>query len=108
MKTQDAVYVSNLLKNQKVNLVIMGICHPDSVKDFKQNQIFFYGNVLSIYDIADDEYAGSCEELFSFSEDNGGLSRHDEIVLNVGTGHGILYKPLDEWITPTIQWAGKP
>jgi hypothetical protein len=31
----------------------------------------------------------------------------DEIVLSVGTGHGIFFKPLDEWITSTIQWAEK-
>jgi len=61
--------------------------------------------VLSIYDTTD-ELAGSCQELFSFSEGKG-ISKYNEIVLNVGTGHGILYKPLDEWITPIMQWAGK-
>ena len=100
-----AIYISHFLANEEVNFVIMGICHPDIVKDLKQQQISLYGNVLSIYDFADDEYAGSCEELFSYSEDNGGLSRHAEIVLSVGTGHGILYKPLDEWILPAVQWA---
>ena len=102
-----AVYVSHLLENQEINFVIMGICHPDIVKDFKQDKIFLYGKVLSIYDSADHEFAGSCEDYFSFSEGNGGLSRHNEIVLHIGTGHGILYKPLDEWINPVVQWAGK-
>jgi hypothetical protein len=51
--------------------------------------------------------AGSCQELFSFSEGKG-ISKYNEIVLNVGKGHGILFKPLDEWIIPVIQWAGKP
>ena len=86
----------------------MGICNSEIVADFKQNQIFLYGKVLSIYDFADVQYGGSCEELFTLSEGNGGFSRHDEIVLNIGTGHGILYKPLDEWITPVIQWARSP
>jgi hypothetical protein len=102
-----AVYISHFLANEEINFVIMGICHPDEVEGLKQQQISLYGNVLSIYDSADYEFAGSCEELFSFSEANGGLSRHDEIVLNIGTGHGILYKPLDEWILPTVQWANK-
>ncbi len=31
--------------------------------------------------------------------------RHEELILNIGTGHGILYKPLDEWILPTVEWA---
>ena len=98
-----AVYVSHLLENDQVNYVIMAICHPDVVESFKHDQIFLVGNVLSIYDSAD-EFAGSCRELFSFSEGKG-ISRCDEIVLNIGSGHGILYKPLDEWILPTVQWA---
>ncbi len=40
------------------------------------------------------------------SEGNG-LGRHDEIVLQVGTGHGILFKPLDEWVLPTVEWAAE-
>jgi hypothetical protein len=99
------VYVSHFLENQELNFVIMSICNPDNVEAFKQDQIFLYGNVLSIYDSVD-RLAGSCQELFSFSEGKG-ISEYEEVVLNVGTGHGILYKPLDEWIIPVIQWAGK-
>jgi hypothetical protein len=100
------IFVSNLLENEEINYVIMAICDPATVEELKQNEISLYGNVLSIYD-SSDELAGSCQELFSFSEGKG-ISKHDEIVLNVGTGHGILFKPLDEWITPVIQWAGNP
>ena len=102
-----AIYVSHFLDNKEINYVILGSCDPGEVEILKQNQIFLNGNVLSIYDSVD-QYAGSCEELFSLSENHGGLSRHDEIVLNIGTGHGILYEPLDEWILPTVKWAGKP
>jgi hypothetical protein len=62
-----------------------------------------YGNVLAIRDSSDD-LSGSCQELFDVSAGNG-LGRHNEIVLNIGTGHGILYKPLKEWIQPTVDWA---
>jgi len=62
--------------------------------------------VLSIYDSVD-EYGGSCQDLFTYS-DGKGIGRYDELVLNIGTGHGILYQPLDEWITPVVEWAGKP
>jgi hypothetical protein len=64
-----------------------------------------HGNILSIYD-ACDEFAGSCEEFLSLPE-NKGIARQEEIVLNVGLGHGILYKPMDEWITPVIQWISE-
>lgn len=97
------VFVSNLLVNSEVNYVLLAICHPDVVEDLIQRRIYLHGNVLSIYD-AVDEYAGSCQELFSFSEGKG-ISRYDEVVLEIGDGHGILYKPLDEWIWPAIQWA---
>ncbi len=95
-----AVFVSHLLENDKVNFVIMGLCHPDAVAYFIHDQIVLHGNVLSIYDSVD-QYAGSCQEYFSFSE----LTNSDEIVLEIGTGHGILYQPLDAWVLPTVEWA---
>jgi hypothetical protein len=98
-----AIEVSHLLENKEINFVIMGICNPEEVEVLKQNQTFLYGNVLSIYDSVD-EFGGSCQELFALSETSG-LARHDEIVLHVGNGHGILYKPLDEWIMPAVEWA---
>ena len=103
-----AIYVSHFLENQEIKFVIMGICNPEILADLKQNLIFLYGKVLSIYDSADDQNGGSCEELFRLSESNGGLAGYDEIVLNTGIGHAILYKPFNEWITPVIQWAGNP
>jgi hypothetical protein len=101
-----AIFVSQLLENKDINYVIMAICHADTLAELRQKQIPLHGNVLSIYDDSD-ELAGSCQELFAFSEGKG-LSRYDEIVLNIGTGHGILYQPLDEWIIPAVRWAGKP
>jgi hypothetical protein len=100
------ILASDLLKNKEINFVIMAICDPATVEELRQNHLFLYGNVLSIFD-SSDQLAGSCQELFSSSEGKG-INRYDEIILNVGTGHGILYKPLDEWIIPVVQWAGKP
>ena len=98
-----AVFVSHLLGNDQVNFVLLGSCHPDTINEFMQNQIYLNGDVLSIYDSVD-RWAGSCQEFFSFSEGQG-LTRYDEIVLEIGTGHGILYQPLDAWIIPTVEWA---
>jgi hypothetical protein len=100
------IEVSHLLENPATHFVILATCSPETVQELIQNQVTLYGNVLSIYDF-NDELAGSCQDLFAFSEGKG-LARYDEIVLNIGTGHGILYKPLDAWIEPTIQWAQKP
>jgi len=100
-----AIIVSHLLENESVNFVFLGTCHPDVIESFKQDQINLHGNILAIYD-SEDKYAGTCDELISISDDRG-ISGSDEIVLDVGTGHGILYKPLDEWILPSVQWANE-
>jgi hypothetical protein len=99
-----ATVTSHLVGNPEVNYVLLGTCHPTLVNEWKQGGLMLSGNVLAFYDFADVEYSGSCEELFSLAEGKG-LSRHNELVLQVGTGHGILYEPLPDWITPTVQWA---
>jgi len=78
--------------------------YAQRVAELIQSQVALYGNVLSVYDSAD-QYAGSCAELFEYSQGKG-LTRHEEIVLQVGTGHGILFQPLDEWVAPVVEWAG--
>jgi hypothetical protein len=98
------IFVSNLLGDPEINYVLLAICEPGFVKDLVESQISLSGNVLSIYD-SNDPYGGTCQDLFAFSEGKG-LARHDEIVLNLGLSHGLLYRPLDEWVLPTIEWAG--
>jgi len=101
-----AAVASDLVGNPEVNYVLLGTCHPTLVDEWKQGGLILSGNVLAIYDFEDDEYSGSCEELFGLAEGKG-LNRHKELVLKVGTGHGILYQPLPEWVLPTVQWANQ-
>jgi hypothetical protein len=101
-----ATVASDLVNNPEVNYVLLGTCHPTLLEEWKQGGLILSGNVLAIYDYEDDEYSGSCEELFSFAEGKG-LNRRNELVLRVGTGHGILYEPLPEWILPTVKWANQ-
>jgi hypothetical protein len=101
-----AMFVSCILENSEINYVILAGCNAEMMELLKTNRMSLYGNVLSIYDSAD-TLAGSCQDIFSISPEKG-LTRHNEIVLTVGAGHGVLYKPLDEWILPTVQWAGEP
>jgi len=97
------IYVSNLLENKEITFVLLAICHPDQVLSFIQEGISLNGNVLSIYD-SNDQYAGTCQDLFSISEGSG-IGKYDEIILKIGTGHGVLYQPFDEWILPIVQWV---
>jgi hypothetical protein len=98
-----AIYVSHLLDNPKIQYVIMAICSPEEISRLKESGITLTGKVLSIYDSAD-TLAGSCMDLFEFSKGEG-LSDSKEIVLNLGIGHGILYKPLDDWMQPAVEWV---
>jgi hypothetical protein len=98
-----AILVSNLLGNPDLRYVIMAICSPEEVEQLKHNGIYLAGRVLSIYDSAD-TLAGSCQDLFDYSQQKG-LVDPREIMLKVGIGHGILYKPLDEWVLPVVEWA---
>ena len=97
-----AIYVSHLLDNPEIRYVIMAICSPEEIAVLNQRGVTLSGRVLSIYDSAD-TLAGSCQELFDYSKGMG-LSEFREVVLHVGTGHGILYKPLDEWVKPVMDW----
>ena len=81
----------------------MAICAPDTVAELIQAQVVLYGNVLSIYNSAD-QYAGSCANYSSIRRARG-LPGVEEIVLQVGIGHGVLYQPLDEWVMPVVEWA---
>jgi len=101
-----AAVVSYLVGDPEVNYVLLGACHPTAIDDLSQQGVVLSGNVLAIRDEADTEYSGSCEELFALSEGKG-LGRHEELVLQVGTGHGILYQPLTEWVVPTVRWANQ-
>jgi len=100
-----AIVASHLVANPEVNYVFLGSCHPSVVEEWKQGGLILSGNVLAIYDSVD-EYAGSCKELFNLA-DGKGLNHHNEIVLQVGTGHGILYEPLLEWVIPAVKWANQ-
>ena len=62
------------------------------------------GNILSIYDAADDTGCGSCRGFFTAAQGKK-LGRTKEIVLHMGLGHGILYRPFPEWVEPVVAWA---
>jgi hypothetical protein len=93
-----AMLVSTSLGNKDVNFVFIAGCNDMIYHKF---DIDFYGNILSIYD-ENDEIVGTCQTFF---ENSTGINKYKEIKLKVGTGHGILYKPLKEWVDPVVDWA---
>lgn len=96
-----AIAVSSQLRNRDVNFVIMAACGDfDIYKTFRTD---LWGNVLSIYDYKDT--VSSCQSFFDKS--TAGLGRRREIVVKLGVGHGLLYRPLKEWIDPVVEWANQ-
>lgn len=91
-----AMYVSSYLKNQNINFVFMAACNNET----QNPELNCYGNILSIYELSD--FAGTCKELIKASK---GINHFKEIQLNTGLRHGFLYKPLAEWINPSLQWS---
>ena len=95
-----------MLKNTDLNFVLLGSCHSSVVDEWIERKMQLYGNVLAIRDYMDTGLAGSCDQLASLSV-GAALKKYQEIILRVGTGHGILYKPMDQWVQPTLEW-GRP
>jgi hypothetical protein len=95
-----AQYVSTYLKNPEVNFVFIG-CHQNTdIIDYPE--INYCGNILTIYEETD-PFGVSAAARQQISKLK--VSRFKEIELHTGLKHGFLYKRMDEWIVPSIQWA---
>ncbi|HEX8457513.1 MAG TPA: alpha/beta hydrolase [Pyrinomonadaceae bacterium] len=94
------MFASTMLKNREVNFVILASCGDFSI--YRDNKVDLWGNILSIYDFKERTGVGSCRR---FVESSTGVNRHKEIVVQLGLGHGLLYRPLPEWVDPTVEWA---
>lgn len=88
---------STYLKSKNVNFVIIAGCGVS--KEFL-NLANLYGNVLSIYEKSDS--TGSCQTVFDDAE---GLSKRKEVMIETGLAHGFIYRPMREWLIPTLDWA---
>ncbi len=93
-----AMLISTKLKNRGMKYVLVANCNDWVIKNF---EIDLYGNILSIYE-STDKIGHSCNPIFALSH---GLNRTKEVKLELGIGHGIIYKPLKDWIVPSIEWS---
>lgn len=93
-----AMIVSSTLPYKETNYVFLASCFEAALHRF---DIFLHGNILSIYDEKDDS-VNSCQKFIDKSPD---AAVFKEIVLKIGTGHGVVYTPLKEWVDPVVDWA---
>ncbi|RFN59517.1 alpha/beta hydrolase [Marixanthomonas ophiurae] len=95
-----AQYVSTLANNPDLNFVFIASFRDSDIDTIPE--INYCGNILNIYEKSD-SFGVSALERKNTSTCQ--ITHYKEIELNTGMGHGFLFKPLKEWIEPTINWA---
>lgn len=92
-----AMQACTYIKNKAVNYVLMSACSENANPELELT-----GNILSIYETSD-TWAQSCQANKMHSKLP--IPHYKEVALKTGLRHGYLYKPLKEWIQPSIKWA---
>jgi hypothetical protein len=93
-----AALVSTRLQQPHVRYVLIANCNDWLMREIKPR---LSGEVLSIYEASDD-MGGTCRPAVDASP---AVSRFSEIRLNTGLGHGMVYRPMREWVAPAVAWA---
>ena len=92
------ILASSRLKVPGVRYVLLAGCNDWLIDTFDPH---LTGDILSVYESSDD-IGGSCGPLVKRSPD---IGRFSEVRLDTGLGHGIVYRPLDLWVKPALDWA---
>ena len=104
-----AQYVSTIAHNRELNFVFVGSFRETCLSclgrqgDMEQlPDLNWCGNILNIYEKSDPagNYAIS-RKLASCC----GIEQYKDVELNTGLRHGFLFKAMDEWIVPVMNWA---
>ncbi|WP_373060285.1 alpha/beta hydrolase [Zunongwangia sp. H14] len=95
-----AQYVSTLAENPDLNFVFIASFRNNDIESIPN--INFCGKILTIYEKSDPFGVSAIERKIN---SNCEIKEFKEIEINSGLGHGFLFKPLKEWIQPTIKWA---
>ena len=95
-----AQYVSTLAHNPNLNFVFIASYRERDLLHFPE--INFCGNILTIYEKTDPFGVSAVARKENATCD---IPHFKEIEINTGLRHGFLFRPLKEWILPTIRWA---
>jgi len=93
------IEAANILRNQKIKYSVLGLCSEYALELYNKLSRNLCGNFLSIYERSDEK--GSCMPILVESDCKEGVK---EIMLDMGLGHGFLYKPYDDWVEPLLDW----
>ena len=92
-----AMLVSTYVSNPKINYVFIAGC---AAENGLLKLVDLHGNVLFISERTD--LPGSCQR---FRDDASGVHDYKAIEVNTGLRHGFLFRPMKEWIEPSVAWA---
>lgn len=95
-----AQYVSTLANNPDLNFVFVASFMESDLENIPE--INYCGNILTIYELTDPFGVSAIAR-----KDNSTckIEHFKEVEINTGMGHGFLFKPMNEWVEPTIKWA---
>lgn len=93
-------YVSTLANNPDLNFVFIASFRNSDIENIPE--INFCGNILTVYDKSDPFGVSAVRRMNTSTCE---IEHFKEIELETGLGHGFLFKPLKQWIEPTIKWA---
>ncbi|WP_116107135.1 alpha/beta hydrolase [Lewinella sp. IMCC34191] len=95
-----AEHVSTYLEEPEIRYVFVGASFANGRRDFPD--LHFHGHVLTINEASDE---GAVPLRARVEEQAMPVTSFREIQLHTGRGHGFLFAPMVEWITPAVEWA---
>ena len=95
-----AQYVSTLANNPDLNFVFIGSFQESDIQNIPE--INYCGNILTIYEESDPFGVSAVARREASTCD---IQHFQEIKLQTGMAHGVLFKPLKKRIEPTLMWA---
>jgi pimeloyl-ACP methyl ester carboxylesterase len=98
-----AVLASERLQNPKLRFCVLGVCLSDAAgRAGGEGGPRPAGRILAIRE-ASDELTKGCVPWSAEGEIQSSLVVR-EVTVSTGLRHGFLYRPLPEWLEPTVQW----
>jgi hypothetical protein len=93
-----AILASSRLHNPALSFVFLAACGPWA---FERADLHVTGRLLSVIE-SSDSLGVSCAPMF---QREGLGSRHREVALHLGLGHGTFFQPRRDWLVPVVAWA---
>jgi len=93
------IEAANMLKNQQIKYAVLAVCNEYNVNYYSKYNKELCGNFLSIYESSD--HKGSCNKLLMEQHCKSG---YEEVRLDMGNGHGFIFRPYQEWVHPLVKW----